>query len=512
MLIEVSDIVRLILQFLKETSLPRTLLTLQDESRVALNTVDHVEAFIADVRQGNWESVISVVRTLQLPSPLLIDIYEQLVLELIELRELDTARQMLRSAEPLVRLRVSDETRFAKLDDLVGRPYFDARNAYASGSGKEHRRGQLAEALRDHVSAVPTSRLLALLGQALKWQQEQGQLQMGQRFDLFKGGAVERAAQAESYVTTAGPVIKFGKKSHAECSAFSPDGQYLVSGSVDGFIEVWDFDRGKTRKDLSYQASDEFMMHDEPILAVSFSRDSELLASGSQAGHIKIWRVRTGQCVRRFNSAHAQGVTCLTFSPDGTLVASGAFDAISRVHGLKSGKTLKELRGHTSYINSIAYAPDGLRLVTGSSDGYVRVWDAKTAECAGKFQLPKMANGVELSINTVAFLPNNPEHLVVSSRSPHVHVMTLAGEVVQILSSGRRDGGDFVGCAVSTKGHWIHGLAEDGQLYCFDVAEGKLQQLIKAHDKEAMVIGVVVHPHRNLVGTWADDGTMRLWR
>lgn len=74
---------------------------------------------------------------------------------------------------------------------------------------------------------------------------------------------------------------------------------------------------------------------------------------------MQVWKIKSGQCLRKFESAHTQGVTSVAFSRDGTHVLSASYDGLARVHGLKSGKMLKEFRGHTSYVNHAIYSPDG---------------------------------------------------------------------------------------------------------------------------------------------------------
>jgi WD40 repeat-containing protein SMU1 len=86
--------------------------------------------------------------------------------------------------------------------------------------------------------------------------------------------------------------------------------------------------------------------------------------------------VATGECVNFFQRAHSMGVTSLAFSRDGSQILSSSFDQLIRLHGMKSGKLLKEFRGHQSFVNVAFFSADRTKIVSGGSDGCIKVHSA----------------------------------------------------------------------------------------------------------------------------------------
>ena len=132
-----------------------------------------------------------------------------------------------------------------------------------------------------------------------------------------------------------------------------------------------------------------------------------LLASGGDEQAICVWNVEQGQLLDELRG-HAREIECLTFSPDGTLLASGSHDGLIllwEVDGSGHGRLRATLRGHRHIVRSVVFHPNGHLLASGSADGTVRSWDLRTCQTrqlylSGDSESPKWP-----LIQTAGFLP-----------------------------------------------------------------------------------------------------------
>lgn len=508
--IESADVIKLIQQFLKENNLLNSLNALQAETKVTLNTVDDKDRFTADILHGRWGNVLSTLSTCSLPDEKQEDLFEQVIVELLELGEMETCNELLDS-KPLQKMKLNNTNRFARLKNLSSKRYFDHREAYPVGTNKEKRRSELADSLRREVQTVPSSRLLSLLNHSIKWQQHLGVLPKGDRLDLFRGDKPLQRDRQEKVAEKNSKVIKFGKTSCANSAAFSPDGQFLVTGSSDGFIEVWDFDTGKLRKDLKYQAEDELMLHEDAVQCLSFSRDSELIVSGSKDGKIKIWRLFTGDCVVRFDSAHTEGVTSVSFKGDGSQVLSSSLDRSVRIHGIRSGRQLKQFTGHESYVHKAIYSQDNSHIISCSTDGTVKVWNVKSADCVHSF-VPTTSPGRDLTVHNICLNPSAADEMFICTESSQIFCTKLDGSMVRTYTPQlRRDQqSNFINLVLSARGQFLYAVTDTSVLYVFDIGTGDVVHVARVHAGE--VLGLAHHPHRNILTTYSSDRTLRIWR
>ena len=110
--------------------------------------------------------------------------------------------------------------------------------------------------------------------------------------------------------------------------AVTPDGAHLLSGGDDAIVRIWNADSGAPMREMPGHAG--------PVFSVAAHPDGKHAVSGDLFGRVIQWELGSGKVVREFDAkalhtrkedfiADVGGVRCMTFSPDGTLLACGGF-------------------------------------------------------------------------------------------------------------------------------------------------------------------------------------------
>jgi WD40 repeat protein len=197
--------------------------------------------------------------------------------------------------------------------------------------------------------------------------------------------------------------------------AWSSDGQFLATAGLDNAMLFWRMPEHRNwwqslTGSLGFRSSREFH-HLSPVHALSWSPDGSMIASAEESGRVHVWDARLHEELLVYQG-HKEGAKDIAWSPDGLCIASTGLDHTVQVRDSVDGEKLWHwYANRQTIITALAWSPDGRYLACGANNGTVHVWDMFQERQAYVCTKHKRA------VNAVAWSPDGQR--IASASSDH---------------------------------------------------------------------------------------------
>lgn len=155
--------------------------------------------------------------------------------------------------------------------------------------------------------------------------------------------------------------------------SFHPGTRVLASCSDDRTIKLFDLQRVTNKKSFK-QLNDS-----SPIRSISFHPTGDYLLSGTADGPVRLYDVRQGQCFSSQNDSdnHQSGINYVRWSADGRMYVTAGDDGNIKIWDSQSGKLINTIQaahgGHQ--VASVCFSKTGRYLLSAGTDSCPKIWD-----------------------------------------------------------------------------------------------------------------------------------------